>query len=319
MRRSLFWLLDQYADCGGQGASLELARLADRLGYEALWLAEHHFSQLGTAPNPAVLLSAIAQHTETLRLGPAVSVLPLRDPIHVAEDYALVDVLSNGRLNMGVGTGSQPLEFEGFGVELDRKRELFDAAFAELLARWQAAARGDVGAKSINVTPLQSPTPPVYVATLDESGAHAIGLQGHSMLTLLTPASTSFEDASGRVAAHARGLREAGHPETSARAVVVALTHAGESTERAREVAVPALGRLFERMAAFASPDAGALYDMMVERDTGLFGTEATVEKQLARYADQGIQDVAFFTRFGGLSRDDTAATIRNLAPTDPA
>jgi len=151
MLRSLFWLLDHHPDTGESLAelhatALEQASLADRLGFTSLWLAEHHFHALGTAANPAVVLSALAQRTQRLRLGPAVSVLPLRNPIQVAEDYALVDLLSGGRLNMGVGTGSQPLEFAGFGADFEGRGKLFDENLAVLRSRWSAAASGQRGA-----------------------------------------------------------------------------------------------------------------------------------------------------------------------------
>lgn len=183
MRRSVFWLLDQYPETGEplevvHETALEHARLADRLGFRGLWLAEHHFQSLGTAPNPAVMLAAIARCTENLRLGPAVAVLPLRNPILVAEDYALVDVLSGGRLDMGVGTGSQPLEFEGLGLDFEERRDAFEANLAELRNRWTIAASGERGRSALNVAPVQSPSPPIYVATMHESGAHRAGLRG---------------------------------------------------------------------------------------------------------------------------------------------
>jgi alkanesulfonate monooxygenase SsuD/methylene tetrahydromethanopterin reductase-like flavin-dependent oxidoreductase (luciferase family) len=156
--RSLFWLLDHYPETGESLSSVHTtalahARLADRLGFTGLWLAEHHFKKLGTAPNPAVVLAAVAQCTENLRLGPAVSVLPLRDPILVAEDYALVDVLSGGRLDMGVGSGSQPLEFEGMERDFETRRESFDAHLATLRECWGVMASGEPGPTALNVAP----------------------------------------------------------------------------------------------------------------------------------------------------------------------
>lgn len=82
---------------------IEQAEAADDLGYEAIWLAEHHFTDYGILPSPAVLGAAIAERTTRLRIGTAVSVLPFHDPRRLAEDYATLDVISGGRLDFGIG------------------------------------------------------------------------------------------------------------------------------------------------------------------------------------------------------------------------
>lgn len=143
-------------------------------------------------------MSAIAQHTERIRLGSAVSVLPVRNPIQVAEDYALVDILSGGRLNMGVGTGSQPTEFAGLGADFEGRRAAFAENLQVLKRRWAAASSGERGVHSLNVAPLQAPTPPVYVTSNREEGAREIGLQGHSLLTLVSPALEDLSDVQAR-------------------------------------------------------------------------------------------------------------------------
>ena len=320
MHRSLFWLLDHYPEMGEslasvQATALEHAVVADGLGFSSLWLAEHHFLTLGTAPNPAVLLAAIAQCTENLRLGPAVAVLPLRNPIHVAEDYALVDVLSGGRLNMGVGTGSQPLEFAGFGLDFEDRRELFDQHLAALCKRWRAAASGERGPAALNVAPVQTPVPPIYVATMQEEGAHAVGLDGNSMLTLASPLTLELTEVESRLKAHARGLAEGGYPEGSAEAVVAVFAHVAGSDDGAKDTAAPAMARFIQAMVGAAPPDPEDLYQRMRERDTGLFGTAEYVAKQLERYAEIGVEHIAFVSRFGGMDAAAAERSLRQLAP----
>lgn len=320
MRRSLFWLLDHYPETGESLASLQAtaldhARLADSLGFTGLWLAEHHFHTLGTAPNPAVLLAAIAGCTQRLRLGPAVAVLPLRDPILVAEDYALVDLLSGGRLDMGVGSGSQLLEFQAMGLDFERRRESFDERLAVLRERWRAAASGQRGRSALNVAPLQRPTPPIYVATLHEAGAHAIGLAGDSMLTLASPLTRDLGEIAARLDAHARGLAEGGHAEGTAEAVVSVFACVAASDAEARRRAAPALGRLVQALAGSAPAHPEELYEQMRERGTGLFGGADHVEKQIRRYADLGVRHMAFASRFGGLDAAAAEESLRRLAP----
>ena len=319
MDRSLFWLLghDPASDpphASTLGTAIEHARLADELGYRGLWLAEHHFQTLGTTPNPAVTLAAIAARTRALRLGPAVAVLPLRDPIQVAEDYALVDLLSGGRLDLGVGTGSQPLEFEGLGVDFDRRRELFEQRLPEVRARWAAAASGERGPRALNVAPVQSP-PPVFVATMSEESALRIGRAGDSMLTLVSPATSDPGEVAARVAAHARGLDDGGHPPGSTDAVVVLLAHVAETESEARAVGAPALGRLIGEMAGVELEHPGELYDGMRERGTGVFGAIDDVDGQLARWSELGADHVAFLTGFGGMDAAAAEGSLRGLAP----
>src|ERR671937_313834 len=90
---------------------------ADELGYASVWLTEHHFDVYGgTIPNPAVFGTAIARATRNIRIGTAVTVLPLHNPLLVAEDFAMLDVLSNGRLDFGVGRGSVQAEFRELAI-----------------------------------------------------------------------------------------------------------------------------------------------------------------------------------------------------------
>jgi alkanesulfonate monooxygenase SsuD/methylene tetrahydromethanopterin reductase-like flavin-dependent oxidoreductase (luciferase family) len=319
MRRSLFWFLDEYPALGMPVASihtatLEQARLADELGFDGLWLTEHHFVGISATPNPAVVLSAIAQHTERLRLGTAVSVLPLRNAIQVAEDYALVDILSNGRLNMGVGTGSQPDEFAGLGVDFESRQKTFDESLATLQQRWSKASAGERGVGALNVAPVQSPAPPIYVTSNREDGAREIGRQGHSLLTLVTPAMESLDEVAARIRAHKCGLEEGGHRTSDAEAVVVVFAHLADTLEVARSVASAALGRLLGRLAGAAPPDPAAIVDVMRERGTAVFGPAADLDTQLGRFAEVGVEHIAFASRFGGMEAAAVEGSLRALA-----
>src|SRR5438874_10253239 len=96
--------------------ALEEARLADELGFEAIWLAEHHFSSYGICPSLAVLAAAIARETRRARIGTSVVVAPFAHPLRLAQACAMVALLSGGRLEFGLGRGYQPHPFHGFGV-----------------------------------------------------------------------------------------------------------------------------------------------------------------------------------------------------------
>src|ERR1700756_4178691 len=95
----------------------------DRLGYDHIWVTEHHFAMYGgTLPHPPTFMSAIARTTQRIRLGVAINVLPLHNPLDAAESYAMVDVISNGRLDFGVGKGSEAHEYRKLGVSREESR-----------------------------------------------------------------------------------------------------------------------------------------------------------------------------------------------------
>src|SRR5258708_3927913 len=102
----------------------EQTRLADQLGYQTAWFAEHHFSNYCLCASPLMMVAHCASITKTIRLGTAVVVLPLYNPARLAAEIATADALSNGRLMLGVGAGYQPYEFERFGVDLKQNLEM---------------------------------------------------------------------------------------------------------------------------------------------------------------------------------------------------
>ena len=107
------------------GEMLEQIQYGEELGFESVWLAEHHFSSYGSMPSPQVAAAAISQITKKMDIGIGVSILNFDNPVRIAEDYAMVDILSNGRLKFGAGRGYQPLEAKGLGISLEKTRERF--------------------------------------------------------------------------------------------------------------------------------------------------------------------------------------------------
>src|SRR5262245_5718117 len=108
---------------------------ADAPGYDTAWVAEHHFSnQYGIMPDVFTYLGYLAARTRRIRLGTAVVTLPLYDPVRVVENMAFVDILSGGRVTLGLGSGYRPYEFEGFGRDFDSRRDVQEAAMDLILA-----------------------------------------------------------------------------------------------------------------------------------------------------------------------------------------
>ena len=120
--------------------TLQLFVAADELGFNSAWIAQHHFKdRVGRLPSPLPFLAAAAQRTQRLHLGTAVVVLPFEHPIRLAEDAAVVDTLSGGRLELGVGSGGDPAEFAIFDLDIEQRRELTSGG----LQRVQRALQGE--------------------------------------------------------------------------------------------------------------------------------------------------------------------------------
>ena len=141
---------------------------ADRIGWDAAWLAEMHFvREFSVLPSPMVAMAAAAAQTEHIRLGTGVALLPLVDPIRAAEDAATVDIISNGRLEYGVGRGAIGEHFAGFNVNMSDRAARFDEALAIIQQAWSDDPVNFKGEhfRYTNVQvvpkPIQRPGPPL--------------------------------------------------------------------------------------------------------------------------------------------------------------
>ena len=121
-----------------RGHSPEFAQilLSEELGYDSVWLTEHHFIDYGISTSPMALAAAIAARTERLTIGLAAVILPFHDPIRLAEEIAFVDILSRGRLRVGIGRGNRPVEFVGYRVPQIESRERFGETVDIMLQAW---------------------------------------------------------------------------------------------------------------------------------------------------------------------------------------
>jgi alkanesulfonate monooxygenase SsuD/methylene tetrahydromethanopterin reductase-like flavin-dependent oxidoreductase (luciferase family) len=192
MKFSTFHLFHQF---DGQNAkevydyNIEIAELLEELTFDGIWVAEHHFRNYGVVPNIFNLLSNLAARTENLRLGTGIIVLPLHNPLHVAEEAAMVDLLSNGRLEMGVGRGYQSIEFESFGLELSEARDRFNESLDMILGLWTQEDfqyEGKFYRTGNPVTlmpkPLQRPHPPIHVAAVSPETVEIYAARGIPIL-----------------------------------------------------------------------------------------------------------------------------------------
>ena len=152
------------------GEMLEQAEYAEELGFDSIWIAEHHSSRYGICPSLMPLLSHIAARTKKIRIGAGVSVLPFHNPIFMAEETAMLDVLSDGRLDFGVGRGSADYEYGNFNIDFHTRDVRTQEALDVILGLWTQSDFSYDGefyrVKDLTIapSPLQQPHPPVYLA-----------------------------------------------------------------------------------------------------------------------------------------------------------
>jgi alkanesulfonate monooxygenase SsuD/methylene tetrahydromethanopterin reductase-like flavin-dependent oxidoreductase (luciferase family) len=159
----------------------DLAREVEGLGYDTIWTAEHHFAPDTFGTSPLLNLALLAEATTSIRLGTYVLLLPLHHPVRVAEEAAAVDVLSDGRLELGLGIGFREEEFEGFGVRKSARPSLLEEGISILRACWSGGPVTHHGRhysldlQSVMPRPVQDPHPPIWLAARAEAPARRAG------------------------------------------------------------------------------------------------------------------------------------------------
>ena len=321
MKLSAFTVVDDYDDASSSSrlpAVVALAEAAERAGLSALWVAEHHFLPSGVCPAPPVLLAACGARTQRLRLGSLVSVLPFHPPIELAEQYALLDRLLDGRLNLGVGSGYIPTEFAGFGIDPATKRERFDACFATLLAALRgeevrAEAPGAAPVR-INVRPVQSPHPPIWIAVQRREAVAHVAQKGVSVALIPYATLGGMEELREEI----RDFRGHLPPGVTAEVAVGLHLYAGERHEAARSALQRYLDSRRATQSAFylekvrADPRHAAA-TTLEESGWALFGPAADVARRLRAFEEVGVDEVLGIFDFGGLPTAEVVASVSAL------
>ncbi|XVQ16032.1 LLM class flavin-dependent oxidoreductase [Spirillospora sp. CA-255316] len=269
MKFSTFHLFHQFAGHTAREVydyQIEIVELLEELGFDGVWVAEHHFRDYGTVPNIFTLLSHLAARTERLRLGTGIVVLPLHNPIHVAEEAAMVDLLSGGRLSMGVGRGYQSIEFENFGLDLSEARDRFNESLDMLVGLW---TKDDFEYKgrfyethhplTLTPKPVQRPHPPLHVAAVSPETVEMYAARGLPILA--DPAAPFKKIAKAAETWHATaaagGIDTAGVELVASRSVYVAPTLEQAREDQARFEASFDRSRIFNVRSAPIDPSTG--------------------------------------------------------------
>ena len=157
---------------------------AESLGFDAAYIFEHHFTGDGYIPSPLVAATAIAARTKRMRIGPDIAILPLYDPVRVAEDGAVLDVISSGRLDFGVGLGYRPDEYAGYGLDLSKRGARADEALQIIRRLWQGETvtfhgkHFQIDGAKLTPPPVQQPNPPIWVGGFSKAAARRAAKYG---------------------------------------------------------------------------------------------------------------------------------------------
>jgi alkanesulfonate monooxygenase SsuD/methylene tetrahydromethanopterin reductase-like flavin-dependent oxidoreductase (luciferase family) len=317
LRFSLFSVNDHYPSQPRTHAQLygevmHQAEVAERLGFDTFFCAEHHFHEYGVVPDPAVMLSALAQRTARIRLGTAISILTFHDPRRIAETYSMVDLMSGGRLVLGVGSGYLPHEFVGYGKDPKEKRDRFNENLdivKRLMAGETLSYKGRFSGSDkvvLNVLPHQRRVPPIYVAVLIREGAYHVGKQANGIFTVPYASCKDFDDMGVMLAEYRRGRAEAGLGADDDDHVFTLHAYVARTDDEAREQAKAA----YDLYVATRLYAAKHTYDDIIANGICLFGSVQTVAKKLCRLHAMGIRHVATLHNFGGL---DAALVERSM------
>jgi alkanesulfonate monooxygenase SsuD/methylene tetrahydromethanopterin reductase-like flavin-dependent oxidoreductase (luciferase family) len=311
---------DRYREAVDQVLAVE------RLGYDSVWLPEHHFTRHGITSDSLNVLSYLAARTERIRLGTAVSVLPFHDPVRLAESAALVDHLSQGRLDFGIGRGYQWSEYHGFGFGLDEGSDRFEEALEVLLQSWRATEPFAFDGKYHQYDaafpqprPLQLPHPPIYHATASADGLARCAENGWGvMLAQGTPLAKIADT----VALYRQQLDRLGKPFDPNKLVLARGMFCASSTDEAVDAFVGPYAQFLERAARISAPppSAGEPHRNPFDpgdqgvRDSLVCGDPDECIRAMDEIAELGVGQVLFFFNIADVAHDRVLASLELFA-----
>ena len=301
--------------------TLDQAQWAEELGFNSVWLSEHHFTDDGYRPSVPTALAAIAARTERVRLGTAVMLAPLHHPLRLAEDLAVVDLISNGRLDVGLAAGYRSKEFEVMAVPRTERGQRTEETVRLLRLAWAGAQfsfRGEsYHFEDVTVTPppAQQPGPPIFLGGSSVPAARRAGRLGCGFaadsggsLDLYQVYAEAFTAVDGGLAA----------PEIKANRLV----HVTDDPERAWRLLGPHLlyqNNVYARWAREAGDANAREADLtdpaQLPKDSFLIGTPGQVLAELkAIFAEGPVTEIIFWARPPGMTLADSSASLQLIA-----
>jgi alkanesulfonate monooxygenase SsuD/methylene tetrahydromethanopterin reductase-like flavin-dependent oxidoreductase (luciferase family) len=341
--------LSQYPDQSmrveGLEADMKLFELAEALGYDTAWVAEHLFSTYGIATSTQVIAASVLQRVKRMRIGTAVSVIPFNHPLRTAADFALVDCLSRGRLNFGIGRAYQPHEFVGLGLEMGDSREMFNEGIELILKAWTQEKFTHEGkywqvAEEIEMLPkpVQVPHPPIYQATIspdsfDQAARNGWSLQLASPFSYRTYREEWIPRLADEIKRYEDKLVEHGHDPATLERMILLPFFTDVSSKRAHETLKPHVEWFYNKVASHQQPGKGGpvkgyeltmaegaksremgylAYDKLAEFGAAVAGNpQECVDRMGSMKEAFGITEFVLWSNLGGMSPTRAESSIR--------
>jgi alkanesulfonate monooxygenase SsuD/methylene tetrahydromethanopterin reductase-like flavin-dependent oxidoreductase (luciferase family) len=304
---------------------------AEAVGMDSVWLAEDHFNpENSIIASPFTVAGAVAVRTSRVRIGMGVVLLPLRNPVQVAEEASTVDLLSHGRLDVGVGRSPLLTNYRGFNIPYEEAQARLLEALEVIKRAWTEDpfshqgrfwTFGDV---TLVPKPLQTPHPPIWFAASSEESFPLAGKMGYP---ILVPSVTGIPKLVERVRVYRKAWHQAGHPGQGAVMLRIP-AYAAETAARARSEPeastmhkVQLRARLLlaniasEDVAREFRRDSQVSYDDIL-RDSVMYGTPEAIVERIQEHEDRmGISGVILETNLGGqVPTDRVVKSLRLLA-----
>lgn len=295
---------------------------AEDLGFDSVWIAEHHFSNVGVCSAPQMVGAAVAARTTRLRIGMGIILLALHDPVQIAEQLAVLDRISGGRLDVGIGRASSQHEYSGFNLPYAETRPRVDEGLTILRGLWTEAPysyRGqfrDVDRVSIVPRPAQRPHPPLYFAC---NSADSVPIAARHGLPMLSSFLVLDDALNERREVYRRVALEAGHAPAQiedclARTWNTRWIFVHEDDRAARREPrehlleyLTSVGRHSTRISA-PPADVDAYFESYLTSGAAFFGTPDRVADQIGRFHERtGIENLVCVMGVGAMD----PATIR--------
>ena len=234
---------------------------AESLGVQSVWLAEYHFNAGRVLSAPITIASAVAARTKNIRIGLAVHILPLGNPVRVAEEIATLDHISQGRIEFGIGRGTFPNVHEGYGVPFTESRGRFEESLEFIIKAWTTESFSFEGEYyqcqdlDIEPKPLQDPHPPIRVGVTSSESFPIIGRMGYPIFVNPSRVFT-LEELAGPIQQYRQAWKEAGHEgegHVGVRVPIYVAPTAEAAYEDPQESAMFSVRRLGDRVGSYAN------------------------------------------------------------------
>ncbi len=307
---------------------------AEELGFNSVWVPEHHFSALGVLPSPSMFLGHIAAKTKRIKLAPATVLLPASHPIRMAEEYALLDLLSNGRAIFSAGRGYDKREYDVFGIDFNKSRDIFFEGLDIIKKAWTNKSFSYQGQfysfpeAELTPKPVQDPHPPIYVAAFSQPSLEKAAEMGENVIFAPFAANMVFGSLEGAVSAFKQLSEQHGFQGKGAScSYFINVTESAEETEKTKQRMLKYFSGLvpaFPSDPTTAPPHIRYFVDIveklknMTTSDLSdksiIVGDAEYVTQTLKKVEASGLQEVILYFDFGGFPHKETMKSMERFA-----